>query len=376
MQSTSVTGTANHEGEAGPSLGDVLSVLFAHRKLLSLGSLTVGLAALGLSFLIPPSYTAKATFLPPQQQGGAASAIASLGALASLAGASAGIKSPAEQYVALMQSTTVENRLVDRFKLIEVYDVKLRSDARSMLEKNVRIGVGKKDGLISVEADDTSPQRAADLANAYVEELRRMASGLALSEAQQRRVFFENQLQQVRTRLTDAQQALQAGGFNASALKAEPKAAAEGYAALRAQATAAEVRLQVLRQQMADGAPEIQQQQAVLSALRARLAQSEIGGGDHTEGPGYISRYREYKYQETLFELYARQFEISRADEAREGALIQVIDPATPPERKSKPRRGVIAIFATLAALFVLACLVLFRDFKLRAAGNHAEMTT
>lgn len=379
MPSTTVTDTASDDGEASLSLslGDIFAALSKHLRLLTLGPLAVGVAALGVSFLIPPTYTAKTTFLPPQQQqSGAASALASLGALASIAGASAGIKSPAEQYVALMQSTTVEDRLVDRFKLMQVYDVKFRSDARKELEKNVRIAVGKKDGLISVEADDESPQRAADLANAHIEELRRMASGLALSEAQQRRVFFESQLQQVRAQLTEAQLALQGSGFNASALKAEPKAAAEGYATLRAQATAAEVRLQVLRQQLADGAPEIQQQQAVLSALRSKLAQSELGSSDRSQGPDYISRYREYKYQETLFDLYARQFELARADEAREGALIQVIDPAAPPERKSRPKRGLIAIFATLASLLLLGNIVLILELKRRAADKQLELTT
>lgn len=358
------------QDDEGVGLLDLAVPLAENFRLLVAGPLVAGLAALGISFAIPPTFTAKTTFLPPQQQqSAAASALANLGALAGLAGGAAGIKTPADQYVALMQSTTVEDRLVDQFKLMDVYESKFRADARKELEQNVRIAVGKKDGMISVEVDDEDPQRAADLANAHVAELRRLSAGLALSEAQQRRVFFESQLKQTKDRLTEAQQALQASGFNAGALKAEPKAAAEGYAKLRAEATAAEVRLQTLRRGLADNAPEVQQAQAALAALRAQLAQVErsTAGGS---GPDYVSKYREFKYQETLFELFAKQYEMARVDEAREGALIQVVDAATPPEKKAKPKKALIAVATTLATLLLLAGFVVTRHFWRRSAAT------
>ena len=243
---------------------------------------------------------------------------------------------------------------------MEAYESKFRVDARKDLSKNVRISLGKKDGLINVEVDDTNPQRAADIANRYVDELRRVTAGLAVTEAQQRRMFFEQQLQQSRERLVQAQQALQASGFNPGALKAEPKAAAEGYARLKAEVTAAEVRLQVTRGTFADGAPEVQQQMNVLAALRKQLASTEQSTSNSGNGD-YVSRYREFKYQEALFELYTRQFEVARVDESREGALIQVVDHATPPEKSSGPRRASIAAVATL---FVFAALMLWVVFR------------
>jgi len=352
------------------SLLDLALPLVEHLKLLVVGSLAAGLLALGITYLIAPTFTARTSLLPPQQQqSSAASALASLGALAGLAGSAANIKSPAEQYVALMQSATVADRLIDQFKLMAVYDTKYRVDARKELASNVRMNVGKKDGLISVEVDDENPQRAADMANRHVEELRRLTSQLALTEAQQRRVFFEAQLQQTRDKLTQAQQALQASGFNAGALKAEPKAAAEGYARLKAEATAAEVRLRTLRRGLAEDTPEVQQQQAMLAALRAQLAKAEQAT-DSAGGPDYIGKYREFKYQETLFELFARQYELARVDESREGALIQVVDTATPPERKSKPKRALIAIVAMLATLLVLSTFVVIRHFWRQSASE------
>ena len=207
--------------------------------------LVAGIAAFGIASIIPPTFTAQTTFLPPQQQQSAgSSALAALGALSDVAGGIAGIKTPGYEYVALMQSVNVEDRIVERFKLMELYESKYRFQARKTLEANVRIALGKKDGLISVEADAPEPKLAANIANQYVAELRRLSGELALTEAQQRRAFFEAELKRTRAKLTEAQQVLQSsGGLDAEALRAEPKAAAEGYARLKAEVTAAEVRL-------------------------------------------------------------------------------------------------------------------------------------
>jgi uncharacterized protein involved in exopolysaccharide biosynthesis len=339
-----------------------LAVPLAERwKLLTLGPIAAGLLAYGIAFLIPPTYTATTTFLPPQQQQGAAnSLLSSLGSLAGLAGGAANLRTPADQYVALMQSATVSDRIVDQFKLMEVYEAKYRVDARKALTNNVHFNVGKKDGLITIEVDDKSPQRAADMANRFVDELRRMTDTIAVSEAQQRRKFFEQQLRQTQEKLVQAQQALQASGFTQGALKAEPKSAAEGYARLKAEVTAAEVRLQTLRGTLSDAAPEVQQQQSALAALRGQLARLEQTA-DARGGPDYVSKYREFKYQETLFDLFAKQYELARVDESREGALIQVVDAASPPEKKSKPKRAVIALAATLLSGVALAGFVLMR---------------
>jgi uncharacterized protein involved in exopolysaccharide biosynthesis len=352
------------------SLLDIAIPLVEHWKLWILGSLAVGLVALGIAFLLTPIYTARTSFLPPQQQqSGMASALASLGGLAGLAGVAGAIKSPADQYVALMQSVSAEDRLIDQFKLMQVYESDYRFEARRELERNTRIAIGKKDGLISVEVDDVSPQRAADLANAYVEELRRLTSVLAVSEAQQRRVFFEKELKDARDQLARAQQELQASGFNVGALRAEPKAAAESYARLKAEITAAEVRTQVLRGSLADSSPEVQRQLAQLSALRAQLARLEQTA-DANVGPDYLTKYREFKYRETLFELFARQYELARVDESREGALIQVVDIAVTPEYKSKPKRLFIGVAATMLSLLLLGMLILVRHFWRKTAAD------
>jgi uncharacterized protein involved in exopolysaccharide biosynthesis len=379
---------AEYEDDEGLSLLDLALPLAQHWKLLLIGPLLAGLVALGVTYLMKPTFTSRTVFLPPQQQqSAAATAVAQLGALSGLVSGAAGLKSPADQYVALLQSTSVADRLIHEFKLMQVYDSKYRFEARKELADNSRISLGKKDGLITVEVEDTDPQRAAAIANRHVDELRRLTSQLALTEAQQRRVFFEEQLKKTRDDLTKAQTALEASGFSAGSLRAEPKAAAEGYARLRAEATAAEVRLQTLRRGLSESTPEVQQALATLGALRGQLARTEAPT-DLNGGPDYVGRFREFKYQETLFELFARQYELARLDESREGALIQIVDVAQPAERRSWPQRTFVTLTTSGLALLLLATAVVMAHFwrrsltepanaarlaELRAASTRAE---
>jgi uncharacterized protein involved in exopolysaccharide biosynthesis len=360
--------------EPAPGFGlvEALATLFRRRWWLAGGSLLVGLAALGATFVMKPTFTARTVFLAPQQQQSAAmAALGSLGGLASLAGGSSALRSPADQYVSLLLTRTVSDRIIDRFKLLEAYKAELRFDARKKLLEAVRMSVGKKDGLITIEVDDHERQRAADIANAYVEELRQLTATLAVTEAQQRRAFFERQLSRTQAALTTAQQALEASGFSPGALRAEPKAAAEGYAKLRAEAMAAEVRLQMLRGTLSDSTPEVLRQSAALTALRRQLETLTATASDR-DGPDYISKYREYKYQETLFELFSRQYELARVDEAREGALVQVVEVAEPPEKRSKPKRATTAVTATLVA-FGLFCALLIGNQYYRDSRQQPD---
>lgn len=348
---------------------DLALPLAQNVKPLIAGSLLAGALALGVSYMISPTFTAKTVIVTPtQSQGGAAAA---LGALANLAGVSVGgTKNQGEQYVGLIQSTTIADRIVDRFKLMEVYDTEYRQDARKALSDNMRASLGKKDGLITVEVDDHDPQRAAEMANQFVEELRTLSSGLALSEAQQRRVFFEAQLKQTQNNLTTAQQALEASGFNQGALKAEPQAAAEAYAQLHAEATLTEVKLQAMRSSLADNSPEVQQLLAKLSTLRSQLARLEKNSTAQGGDANYVGKYREFKYQEELFEAMAKQYELARVDESRESTMIQVVDAATPPERKSKPKRGIVALTTTFATLLLMSGFIITRHFWRRSAAS------
>ena len=368
---THIPDTAEAEDEI--SLLDLLQTIVDNLRLLIIGPLVVGLAALGISFAVPPTYTATVKFLPPQQQqSAAASMLASLGGLGGLAGAAAGLKNPADQYLAFMKSNSVQDELIERFKLQERYETKFKEDTRTALTGNTRATSGK-DGLITVEIDNKDPKFAADLANAHVEELQKLLAKLAVTEAQQRRAFFEKQLGQVKDKMITAEQALRATGVSSSVLKSNPTAAVAGVAALKAQVTAQEVKVGAMRGYLAETAPDFKQALNELGSLRAQLAKQEKDEPATASGQGdYVAKFREFKYQETLFELFARQFEMAKVDESREGAVIQVLDAAQPPERKSKPKKALIAIIATLTAGFALLLFVYIRQ-ALRNASQDTE---
>ena len=355
------------------SLLDLLQVLADNLRLLVLGPLAVGLLALGVTFVIAPTFTATTRFMPPQQQQSSAAAmLSSLGALGGLAGAASGLKNPADQFVAFLKSRTVQDALVDRFDLVNRYDSKFKEDARKELGENALIASGK-DGLITIDASDKDPQFAAQLANAHVEELGKLLSRLAVTEAQQRRVFFEKQLTSAKDNLTKAEQALKASGVNSSALKASPTAAVEGLAKLKATIAAQEIKVASMRGYLSESAPDFKQAQTELSAMRAQMDRAEKAEPAATAGESdYVAKFRDFKYFETLFELFAKQYEMARVDESREGAVIQVVDVAQPPERKSKPKKALIAILATLAAAFALLLFVFARQ-GLRGAAKAPE---
>ena len=224
-----------------------------------------------------------------------------------------------------------------------------------------------------MQIDDKDPQFAAELANAHVEELQKLLAKLAVTEAQQRRAFFEKQLGQVKDKMVAAEIALRSTGVSGSVLKSSPTSAVAAVAGLQAQVTAQEVKVGAMRGYLAETAPDFKQALNELANLRAQLAKQEKDQPSTTTGQGdYVAKYREFKYQETLFELFAKQFELAKVDESREGAVIQVLDAAQPPERKSKPQKALIAIIATLAAGFALLLFVFIRQ-AMRNAKQDPE---
>lgn len=345
------------------SLLDVLQVVVDNLRLLVLGPLAAGLLALGYTFTISPTFTATANFMAPQKQQSDAGSL-----LAGLAGA-AGIKSSASQYVAFLKSRSVQDALIDRFKLMERFETKYREVARNEISSNVEV-VNRKDGLITIAASDKDPEFAALLANAHIEELGKLLNRLAITEAQQRRVFFENQLINAKDNLTRSEQALKSSGVSGSVLKTSPGTAMEGLVNLKAAITAQEIKLASMRGYLNESAPDFKQAQTELFAMRSQMAQVEkadppSSGGNDSD---YISKFREFKYHETLFELYVKQYEMARIDEGREDALVQVIDTALPPEVKTKPKKAQIAAMSSLAIGFVLLLFVFIHKSILSAS--------
>lgn len=341
-----------------------LTFIFRKRaKTLTLVPLCTGLIALLLTHLIKPTFTTTATILPPQQQSAAASMLGALGGLAGLSGGSiGGLKNPADQWVAFLKSQTIADKIIDRYGLMKTYATDYRFLARKVLAGNSRF-FATKDGLISIEVDDENPQRAAAIATSYIDYLRQIGKEMALTEAAQRRAFFEQQLKDARDQLAKAENNLKQSGINKNVLKTNPQAAITVIAELEAKIRAQEVAVSVLQQSLTANNPDLQRESAELGSLRKQLqAANRTGDAAPKDGEDYVTKYRDFKYHETLYEMMARQFELAKLDEARDGTLIQVLDAPDVPEYKSSPKRAKIALVSAVIALFFSTLFVLIKN--------------
>ncbi|MGE0278695.1 MAG: GNVR domain-containing protein [Nitrospiraceae bacterium] len=255
---------------------------------------------------------------------------------------------------------------MQRFDLKTLYDRDTMEETRETLADNTSISTGK-DGIVAIAFDDEDPKRAADVANAYVEELDRLNRSLAVTEAAQRRLFFEQQLRQARDDLSDAEIRLKVTQERTGVIKLDDQGRAmiEAVAALRGQIAAKEVEIRALRTFATESNADLVRSQQELVGLRTELAKLErtpffesgsvlVPMGKVPEvGLEYLRKVRDVKYHETIFEVIAKQYEAARIDEAKESSIVQIVDRAVAPDRKSKPKRSIIVIVVALLIGFI-----------------------
>jgi len=367
-----VSGRSSGSGNGdGITLLDLLIVLAEHKKTILYTTGVFAVVAGIVSVLLPSWYTADVILLPPQQNSSIGSTIASqlggLGSMAMLAGAGGlGLKNPNDMYVAMLKSQTVEDGMVHDFNLQQEYHKWRLSDARKTLERHVSVDGSGKDGLLHIAVEARSPERAEQMANGYVVEFRKLSKNLAITEAQQRALFFEQQLEQCKNNLANAEVALQKTEQTTGLIELDSQARAliASAASLRAQIAAKEVQIQAMQTFASGGNAQLVEAQQELEGMRAQLA--KLGGaednpnalivprGKLTEaGLEYVRKLRDVKYYETMFDILARQFEIAKLDEAKEGSMIQVVDPAIRPDKRSYPKRTIIVLIATSVGLII-----------------------
>ena len=358
------------------SLIDLAITLAKHKKLIIGAPLIVAIVVAIYSFFIPPIYTADVQMLPPQQQSSASAMLSQLGALGGMAGA-AGIKNPNDTYVAMLKSRTIQDSMIKRFKLQAVYKTKTPEKTRGALNGATKVTVGK-DGIIGISVDDESPQRAAILANGYVDALQQMTQVFAVTEASHRRLFYEKQLLQAKHNLGDAEIALKQLQEKTGIIHLDSQAQLGiGTAAnIKGQIAMKEVELGAMRTFATGNNPDLVRTQQTISGLQAQLAKIETGTVSSSKVPEtgleYIRKTRDFKYAETIYEMLAKQFEMAKIDEAKESSVIQVLDKAMPPEQKSKPKRSMMVLIAALATGF-LTILYAFIKEALQNAKKDTE---
>jgi tyrosine-protein kinase Etk/Wzc len=371
-------------GTSTISVFDIALILASRQRAILTTALIFAILTAILVLVVPPDYTSTALMMPPQKQNSSA-LLGDLGGLASLGGGALGggaagmlgLKKPGELYIGLLQSETIQDEIIRQFDLMQIYKAKRLSDARKKLKSNTKI-VSEKSSLISIAVQDHSPTRAAAIANAYMSHLHDMMSHLAISEAAQRRVFFEHEVKQERNRLADAEEAFVRTEQKTGIIQpqGQTQAVILTIMQLQAQISATEVELSALRSSATNDNPKVITLESQLSGLRARLSEFEKGhpqagaiGGDvlptvtsvPTASLEYLRSYRDVRYHQTLYDLLAKQYEMARVDEAREAPLIQVVDPGLVPDKRSWPPRTLLTLLAFFLGGFLASGWVLLQ---------------
>lgn len=364
---------------------EFLIVLAKHKFLIGYVALGVAIASAAVSLLLPMYYTSEVKILPPQQSQSIASAMLDqLGGLGGLIGATAGkelgLKNPNDLYVAMLKSNSIADRMIDRFSLMSVYKTKSREDARRRLADLSDFSINSKDATISVSVDDRNPKAAAEMANAYIEELEKLTKRLAVTDAAKRRIFFENEAKNATEQLQAAEQEMKRTQESTGIIQIDNQSRVmlQAYEDMRAQASATEIEIESMRSYATPENPDLVRLQHQLAALRSQIAGMEKGKGGPPVGDialervperalKYIDKMREVTYRNSLLQLMLKQYEIARIDEAKDSALIQVLDKAEPPERRSRPRRTLIVISFTLMALVLTSLWCYVRELLDRA---------
>ena len=375
-------------GEPPSRMLDTLILLASRRRTIALFTGLITVCSIVIVLVLPNKYTATTTILPPTQITSMSSAmlgqLTGSAGLASLAGAGLGIKNPADMYVALFQSRTVEDALIQRFDLMRRYRRKNMVDTRTEFESQSNVILGLKDNLIRLSFTDKDPLFAADVANAWIEEFHKHSDSLAITEAAQRREFFQRQLLEATGNLAKAEQAMRDTQRSTGVLQVDSQARSliESAAVLRGQIAAKEVQLQAMHSYATETNPQVQIVASELATLRSqlnRLTGSSSGGEDDLSlgrtkmadsAMATIDKTRDVRYYETIEQLISRQFEAAKLDEARQGAVVQVADVAVPPDKKASPHRSFIIVVAMLLSFVTSLVWVFAQDRWRRSMSN------
>jgi uncharacterized protein involved in exopolysaccharide biosynthesis len=367
---------------------DLLLSVVKRKWLIAKVTLAATLLAIVIVLIIPRSYVAKTSILPPDQnQGLAAAMMGQLGSVATLAGKELGLKNPSDAYVLVLKSNAIGEQLIRRFDLQHVYKKKHQLDTLRALAAHVTIS-DDKSGVITIEFEDEDPKRAADVANGYVEELRQVMKNLSVAEASQRRVFFEQAVGEAKQQLSESEAGLKGVEEKTGLIQldSQAKAIIQEIANVRQQIAAREVRLQGMRSYATADNPYLQRTEKELAALRAELSnlerQKNSGAGD-TQVPtaampsaslDYLRRLRDVKYNEMVFEVLSKQYELAKLDEAKGTTMIQDFDPAIVPDKPTKPHRALIVLCAFLGAIVLTSLWAIAADLHARAKqdANYA----
>jgi capsule polysaccharide export protein KpsE/RkpR len=354
-----------------------VSLLWQKRFRLGLCGLVGAVLSIAIAFCLPKEFKSTAVLMPPDTEAGSgASILASLtgGSLspgaAAIGGSLMGTHFAGATFVGVLGSRTIQDRLIDRFDLRKVYHCRTYFDARKRLAKLTLVDDDRKTGIISITVTDTDPNRARDLAAAYVEELSNIVNEQSTSSARREREFLEGRLKEVKKDLGNAESQLsQFSSSNATLdMQDQGKVMLSAAASVQGELIAAESELRGLQSIYGADNVRVRTVQGRIAELRSQLekmsgskatAASDLGSDQLYPslrqlprlGATYYDLYRQTKIQESVYEVLTNQYELAKVQEAKEIPAVKILDRPVVPERKSYPPRTLIAAFGILLAL-------------------------
>jgi len=349
-----------------PGLLDYIEIIVKRWKMITAITVTVTIAMVIYSLSLPNIYTAKTKILPPQQGGGLLSAAMMQGALAAAVGGGdiggLGESRSVKLYTEMLKIEGLREPIIDRFKLQELYKKKFREDVYKQLQGVVTVQSGKE-GIITISVNDKDPKRAADMANAFVEELKKLTMKMSMTGANNSRAYLEERISKARGELSQAENNLKTFQTKYKTIDATQQAtvAVGAISQLTGQLTSQEVQLAVLRRTYADSSQEIKSLLQSIGVLKSKIVALQSKGGSVAlpgfeqlpeRGQEYLHLMRSFKTAESVYEMLVRQFEVSRLNAENDVSTIQVIQKALVPERKSKPVRSKLVLTAAFASFF------------------------
>lgn len=364
-----------HTGEI--FIMDYVNEFLRYKKFVFRVVIGVMVAVALVSLLIPSKYIAETKILPPQSGNSSmASLMATQMAGMGLPAAGLGMKSSNDLYLALLKTRPVADYVIGNNDLLNAYKSKSKSKVRRFLAKNLIVRDDKKSGIISVGFRYSDPQKAAEIANAYVQGLQVLMNTLAVTEAGQRRLFFEEQLKAAKENLIKSEESLKYFQQRTGTIKIddETKAVIGTVAEMRARISAKEVQLRVMRSYATPENPDLLRLQDENRALKEELRRMESNSRQEDDtvptlgkmssiGTEYIRRMREFKYNEALYDILMKQFEAARIDESRDAAIVQVVEQAEVPEDRSSPNVKSNTVKAGAIALFLILFLIVAKRY-------------
>jgi uncharacterized protein involved in exopolysaccharide biosynthesis len=368
------------------------SVLFAWRRFVCAVTAVAAVVSVVVSLLLPRWYEATATCMPPEK--GSPGGSLMMGLLDQFGGGMASrslLSRTPETDIALgvLKSRSVRAKVVDRFDLTEVYGSRTPQHATEKLGKHITVRT-TAEGMLEVRVEDRDGQRAADMANLFLELLDQHNRRASVEDARRTREFVEGCLAESRTRLEAASSGLRAfqEEHGAIALAEQTRVTVEAIAELQAQQAQLEITRGVLSDHALPGEMRVEEVDARLREVaRQRNALEGTGAQDHGAsgallplsgipaiGARFADLTREAMVREKVYAFLTTQLEEARIQEARDLRTVDILDEAIPPVKRARPRRSLIVVLTcVLALLGTMGVALVTETARTQLAGGPME---